>query len=670
MLDLSRYTSPGEAYRLLVESLSVILEVHGDARVLEELGVKALVDLDKAVRDAAALKGGSTPRGLYEVSNLIEGRRRKVLAAYYTDPLGVRVISALAKSYALDSGFEDVVVADPFMGSGVLLAGFIKEFGCEKVGRVIGFEKDPLACLVGYAALLRLCGRGKVEVKCGDTFEIVRLQPTLAGSTASYKSCAHLILTNPPFTRWELLDSKYRRLLESRFTATHYSKYIARRQLNLQTLSLFTADYMLRKGGLLAAVLPASTFYTIYGEGVKKLLRENYRILALIQKRGESSFSLGSGFKEVVLVASKSREGRGETAFVTLDSGLEPSLAYSSGWVRAPGAEYVDLHSVPPILDFNWLSLFNLGALKPLVSALSTLTSAGRLLPLAEAIGEDGVIRGVEMYGPDFFLVPNKYWRVAGVSGDSIAISGGGEVLELPREYAVKSLRKPGLYTDRILVDPDHYLVSIPPVSVEELPSGVRRYVAWGLKSGAAAAAVRAFGEKWYSHVYRQVESKKPFAKLFLPDKVDARFRNRGVFAVASEAPASATKDFYLVLDEQCSPLLTLWFNSSLFISLLLYAGRAISEAWTRFLEEDYLRLPAPSPGTCREYREESEKLIREISAARLPPLPLQLDDPRRRRLDEFILDTLGVQGVGVDYLHELLAKPLKEHAIRGKQGG
>jgi hypothetical protein len=661
ILDFTKYTFPDEAYSLFLESLSVILEVHGDAGVLEEIGVRVLADLDRALRDARVSRGDSLARRLYDIPHLMEGYRRKVLASYYTDQIGVKVISTLAKNYVLESGLKDVVVVDPFMGSGVLLAGFIREFGCEKIKRVIGFEKDPLSCIVGYALLLRLCGKGKVEVRCGDTFKIVQLQPTLTSTATSYKSYAHLILTNSPFTRWELLNVEYKRFLEDKFASSGYSRYITRGQLNLQTLSLFLADYMLKDGGLLASVLPASTFYTIYGEGVKKLLRENYHVLALIQKRGEPSFSVGSGFKEVILVASKSRRV-GETAFITLDNGVEPTrLEYSLGRVRAPETHYVDLHRITGILDFNWLALFKIEALRQFIDMLSTLLTAKKLLPFAEALGKKSIVRGVEMYGPDFFLIPNRFWHVLDVRENYLVVSNGVETLELPKGYLIPALRRPGLYMDAILVKPDHYLVSIPPAGLGELPGDVRVYIEWGLRSGAASVAVRAFGERWYSHVYRQVASKRPFATLFLPDKIDARFRNRGVFAVAPEIPVSATKNFYLVLDRQCSPLLTLWFNSGLFILLLLHAGRMISRTWTRFLEDDYLKLPIPNPTICREYEGEAGNMIREISSTRLPPLSLQISNPYRRKLDEFIFDVLGAQGTNVDYVHDLLAKTLEE---------
>ncbi|MGC9113142.1 N-6 DNA methylase [Acidilobus sp.] len=652
-LSPDSYSRPSRAYGIIVESLSLLLEsLGGEAEVREalaKLGLRPGFDLKAALEAARGLRRGDRQVDPYEVPELMEDGLRKELAAYYTGPRWAELMSSVAAQYLDEWGVSGAVAADPFMGTGALLLSLARSLGCGRVAKLIGVERDPLACLQGYSLLVSLCGADRVEVRCGDSFRLVGLGPSgLEGNSA------HVVITNPPFTRWELLDRGYRRFLEGLLEASGYSRYVTRGQVNLQALALFLADGVLRYNGLLAAVLPASTFYTIYGEGVKRFLRENYYVMALAQGRGQAAFSVGSGFKEVILLASKSRR-RGATAFITLGDG---PVSYSGGAVRAPGASYVDLASAPPVLDFNWLSLFEVGRLRPLLELISRATSSGRLRPMGEVLGRGGMLRGVEMYGPDFFLIPNRRWRVAGEGEDSIIISDGVRELEIPRRYLVPALRRPALYADRLVVDADHYLLSVP--EGEGLPEGVREYAEWGLSSGAASAAAKAFGASWLSHVYRQVKAKGPFATLFLPDKVDPAFRGRGVFAVATARPASATKNFYLVTDGECSPLLTLWFNSTPFILMLVHAGRKISEGWSRLLEDDYLRLPAPSREACRLLRSRAEEVIAGLAGQRLPPLREQVGGGQRLAIDGPVMEAVGARDGELEDLQELLGESLE----------
>ncbi|MGC9072331.1 MAG: N-6 DNA methylase [Acidilobus sp.] len=633
----------------------------GEVRnALDRLGVSPAFGLSAALnlaRRRAPQETGDHSRRVYQVPEVMNDDVRKVLAAYYTDPEGAKLMSTIAKQYLEEEGVNAVVVADPFMGTGVLLTSFVKAFGCERVAKVIGVEKDPLACLYGYSLLVSDCGAQRVDVRCGDSFRAINIRPILLDFGGGYRASAHVILTNPPFTRWELLDRGYRQFLEGLFGASRYAKYITRGQVNLQALALFLADHMLRDNGLLAAVLPASTFYTIYGEGVKRFLRENYDIMALVQGRDRPAFSVGSGFKEVILFASKSRKRR-VTAFITLYGG---PISYSNGVISGQTASYVDLANMPSVLGFNWLALFEVERIRPFIEVISRALSAGRLRPMGEVVGRDGILRGVEMYGPDFFLIPNRHWRVVGDGGETVIISDGRGELEIPRRYLVPALRRPALYVDRLVVEADHYLLSVPEGEPGQLPEGLRAYVEWGLSSGAALVAVKAFGDGWLSHVHRQVRAKGPLATLFLPDKVDLTFKGRGVFAVATAMPVSATKNFYLVTDAECFPLLTLWFNSTPFILMLIYAGRKISRTWTRFLEDDYLRLPIPSRAACRGLRGMSEVVIRDLANGPLPPLREQVGGGQRRKIDELVMEAVGAEVEELEALQGLLGRSLDE---------
>ena len=202
-------------------------------------------------------------------------------------------------------------------------------------------------------------------------------------------------------------------------------------------------------------------------------------------------------------------------------------------------------------------------------------------------------------------------------------------------------MRKPSLYRWRILVEPSHYLLAIPPISVKELPRDVKLYLEWGASSGAAKPAINAFGKHWYSHVYKQIQAKKPYGHVFLPDKIDPSFKGRGVYANYTEKPTVATKNFHIVrLGGEAAKALTAWFNSTPFLAILTLVGRRISKNWTRLLEDDYLKLPTLNtkkvdPKHLRNISKKLEKIIRK----NLPPIPKQLKQNYRIELDAAIIE-------------------------------
>ena len=329
----------------------------------------------------------------------------------------------------------------------------------------------------------------------------------------------------------------------------------------------------------------------------------------------------------------------------------------------------MDIRSLNEILDMNWLLLFKEvdgGAKEFFVSTLMNLVEEGRLVPLGDQLA-DKMIRGVEMFGPNFFLLPNEHWAVERIEADGslTIVSRHGELsLMIPDDYLKRTLRKPSLYVDRFVVEPDHYFLVIPPVDPGQLPEDLRRYIEWGEAHEHMIPAVRNFGRFWFSHVYKQMRSKRPFGTLFLPDKIDAGFKRRGVFSIITDAPTTATKNFYILkIGAELARVLTLWFNSSLFIGFFIYGSRRISRSWTRFLEEDYLRLPIPDISRIsEEHVKEASELIGRIRELRTPPISDQEGWPVREEIDFFIANLLGLKRPEelVRHLHEALFDALR----------
>jgi hypothetical protein len=554
------------------------------------LSPEELRELDSAV-DSAELEIAECQ---LEVQRELSGGSRKAYAAYYTTDEGREFMAALSGEYLKARDLEEAVICDPFMGSARTLTEAVRALGPERVRFVWGVEPYPLSALVGLAALVEAMegAADRVRVVCGDAFA------EIAGRRLFGKGAlpdADIMLTNPPFTRWKYMGEDQRNRLLKTIRSLGYR---AEPGTNLQVLSMLLADKALGNGALLVAVLPASTFYTIYGESYKELLRRRYRVLGVLGSGTGPALSVDSSFEELVLAAVRGDRG-GKTAFGRLEEGRAKGL--SSELFRKGGAEgdgllsYFDLSTLPPFL-YNWLGLLGGGELRDeLVGAFSRGLESGALSSWGSG---SGLMRGVEMYGPGFFFLPNGEWGLASESAGAVEIerAGGGGRLEIPRRYLRRALRRPALYAGRVDPEVKTYALCVPEGG-GDLPGGLRRYLRWGRESGEAGPAIERWGRNWPWHIQAQMRSKRPFGRVFIPDKVDLRMKGRAVYANYSPEPLPATKNFYIFTGgEEESELLAGWVNSVFYLSALVQFGRRISSSWTRLLLDDHLRMPRPGP--------------------------------------------------------------------------
>nr|MDO8133467.1 N-6 DNA methylase [Candidatus Njordarchaeum guaymaensis] len=675
LLGANDVEDPKEAFEAVITALATISSALHCSRlrtVLSSTGFPQISPLKRLPsnelefldREVKAKETSLSENDIYDnqvsVQKLISSPRRKRLAAYYTKATGLELMSQVASHFVETRG-TPVVLADPFLGSGLTLTETLKKLDHSMVRKVWGVEPHPLSALVAYSALLYVLkgDQRKIGVIVGDTFK--NIYGDLKGSSTSPKEgagsvpSADIMITNPPFTRWELLGEDYRNFLRTLVEKFGYSRYVTRKQLNLQLASLFMMDYLLERDGLLLSVLPASTFYTIYGEAAKSMLREKYRLNAFVENGSDTSFSSHSGFKEVILVATKEEKApRNEVAFITMEAGSNRHIqqlkeAMNGHKLEEDKISWIDLAKKPPLWETNWLVFFGKNELREILGkVLSLVENNGTMGTWVDVLGKESIVRGVEMYGPDFFLIPNRYWNIVEEAAHTVVVENAEEGLrlEIPKEYLVPTLRKPELYYDTIKPRATHRFLSIPRKPVGELPGALVDYMKWGKRSRTAQTAMRALGGKWYSHVHKQLNVKKPFGGVFLPDKIDPSFRNRGVFACYSQTPLAASKNFHIVSlnDSIKEKALVAWFNSTLFIAYFTLANRRISKNWARLLIDDYLRMPIVNVNALsRRTLSELEKSVNDLSEEKLPPVKLQLDLDYRLSIDRTLLDAIGV---------------------------
>ncbi|MEM3563383.1 MAG: hypothetical protein QXR19_09150 [Candidatus Jordarchaeaceae archaeon] len=661
-----------ESFQILASSLSTILRYSDDEHLesLKAWNSPTLQNLNKLDPDEigfieSELSGANIPINECQirVQRLIPNDKRKRFAAYYTIDQGTRLMESVAYEYLKIYEKQRLVLADPFLGSGRTLTAAINKIGSDRIEAVWGIEPLLLPALVAYASLLQAMRgkKDKIIVTVGDTFKEV---PKAFSPFTHFKlPRADIVLTNPPFTRWKYLEKGYRDYLLRVISGLGYEEFLTRREVSLQTLSMFLSDYILNNGGLLVSVLPASTFYTIYGRGYKALIKESYEILGLVELASRPSFSEDSGFKEVIIVAVKDGNRGRQTLFTELNNNTEEITKAIMLGQKTEGVNAFDIHRLPRFMDINWLALFGKNKLRDIVANIFEQgLKKGTLDYWENVLGRGSIIRGVEMYGPEFFFIPNKHWAISKEDEETVEIENmeNKSKLSLGKEFLTRTLRKPSLYSNVIEAKVDSYMLTVPQKELQELPGDLKDYIEWGISSRTAKPAIKTYGKYWFSHIHKQMATKRPFGQVFIPDKVDLSFSRRGVFANYTREKTAASKNFYITRDENqtVTKLLVGWFNSTLFISTLILLGRKISETWTRFLENDYLELPVINVhSTEKEDILEVCSKVDNVISKPLPPLWDQMNEEYRYLLDLSIAEAtkLGEPQKIVEDLHRTL---------------
>jgi len=184
--------------------------------------------------------------------------------------------------------------------------------------------------------------------------------------------------------------------------------------------------------------------------------------------------------------------------------------------------------------------------------------------------------------------------RVYVEEGSLVVEFRGPELLELLKRKVKVPLAdvtsvEAGLTWDDIRSQVLLRLLGFYALAIGDEPQGdLRKYVEWGEREGVPALRL---GDRWYQHIWRQLQTKRPYGHVFIHDKVDLT-RDR-VLANYSEAPLCASKNFYIIRTD--NPLIAAWLDSSIMREVLEVFSKRISSSWTRLLEDDYLAIPMPS---------------------------------------------------------------------------
>ncbi|MGQ9625263.1 MAG: HsdM family class I SAM-dependent methyltransferase, partial [Candidatus Bathycorpusculaceae bacterium] len=125
---------------------------------------------------------------------------------------------------------------------------------------------------------------------------------------------ADVVIMNPPFTRQERLPKEYKKALMKRLE--NYEDYL-HGQLGLYGHFILLADKFVKEDGRIALVLPATVLRVKSALGIRKLLTENYQIEHIITAWERAAFSEGAQFREILLIARKTKTDNNSKCYVT-----------------------------------------------------------------------------------------------------------------------------------------------------------------------------------------------------------------------------------------------------------------------------------------------------------------------------------------------------------------
>jgi len=612
---------------------------------------------------------------------LIPQALRKRIAAYYTSNAAAQLLAEICVEN------KDEKVFDPACGSGTLLVAAYrrkKELYSHSSENV---HKKILSQLLGgdisiFAAHLAaihlalqepLSYTDEVHVILGDFFGLSPKKTVLDWFNQSKRvkkvsaeeikdsefnlPFVDLIIMNPPFTRMELLEQSYKKFIEQCFANSENKKYVEGR-MGLHALFLLHSDDFLKQGGKIAAVLPASTFYTGYGAGLEDFFLSKYNILFIITSDVETTFSEQSTFKEILLVAEKKKStiNNKKTLFISLKVPLKlnnsrdiaqhikllENVDYENDVIRVKAVGLKEL-----LYEKNWMTFIDTSTklYKKILSMRNTIH--------AKEVLQDNICEGIRRFPTDFFCLPNSNWKILDEKDRYIFIEHiqTKEKLHIPKKVLVPTIRKPELY-NAIRLKSLHYLLTIHPN--EKIDADLGRYIVLAEKmdldkeSDTLLKTIKKEKVPWYSYTYLLLKNPKIRGEVFVIDKL--RVNTGKLMAHYTSEKVTAGGSFHIIStnSDADAKILTLWYNSTIHLFLFLFRGREIQGGYYRALISDLKNLPILNISTLeKETKQELIRIFSKYADTKFLSFPKQIEQEEKREIDLAILKALGASDPG-----------------------
>jgi hypothetical protein len=476
-----------------------------------------------------------------------------------------------------------------------------------------------------------------------------------------------VVIMNPPFTSWDNMGESYREALKMSFALEKPAYRDALYwKVSQQAFFLLLADRFLKPGGIVAAVLPITTFTgQAFGTLMKHILA-HYTVRVIAVGLSRSAFSEDTSLGECLFVAEKKKPEKG-SRFILM------------GTMKSPD---------------EWTNI----DIELMVEAARKKRSASGIVNVEE-FDQEALLHDRETLTGLIFRLNPHYRRAMDelrilfstrklVRFDTLGVSlkrwvlGGGWLIHYGSKalFGYRGEERALKESDRLIIDGERdsrillrdkvtgHLYRFRP---KDLSPALRRfsYLSSVDATGFTDVVVTEISEELKSAMeafYGETETKKFLKRIQEVDKKKGRGKwqvmvQRGMTTLAfagrlnlaapgttvvccrSEKPMLLAAYGFMLsgdLNSRDERFLCLWFNSTVFLLHLMDKLTITEGPWVRM--EGYIVNPSLVPDfrkfTDREWRL-VDQLYEDIKDARLPSLVEQLNEhPIRKKLDSGIL--------------------------------
>jgi type I restriction-modification system DNA methylase subunit len=483
---------------------------------------------------------------------------------------------------------------------------------------------------------------------------------------------ADVVIMNPPFTRQERLPKEYKDALMKRLK--DYENYL-HGQLGLYGHFILLADKFVEEDGKLALVLPATVLRVKSAFGIRKLLTEKYQMEHIITAWERAAFSEGAQFREILLIARKTKAPDNSKCCITslkkLPTSIEEARESSEKIKMAThnmsvGDTYFDDNMTLRMITKKELKE-NLGNLYILISSTDLRIPAvleqvtRKILNKTMRFGDylervKGQILRFD-YKPEFhgtFVVREfraikklDQWVVKEFTDEGVIVENRftRETIKIPFKALALGLRRPSRTDKMKLTDISDYIVISNFENSKKLVNDPQIL------------------EKWKNYINLRL------SYLLISRRFDISARGTNLLAFCSTKPMTGVDMWNvrgILFDD--AAILTLWFNGIFNLTSLLVHRTETRGAWMKIHEymlKDSLMLD-PSKLSI----EERNLLLEVFNKIKDVSFPCVLEQLRGRfwarvEIDRAILKVLGFNEQEtnqiLDYLYPALTKEIEQ---------